>query len=138
VQGRGEKRRWRPFPYFVIISSVVIVAMWAGILFGGQLPPARTADFTQKPEFLLFMVDAAVKRYAHYRGNRYPERLSDLVPKYVPLRKDELFHLDKLSYRRDSEAGYYLLLGDAKAGEMTITLSPQGIAYGSRLNGGFK
>jgi hypothetical protein len=115
---------------------VVIVAMWAGILFGGQPPPTRTADFAKKPEFLLFMVDVAIKRYAHYGGNRYPERLSDLVPKYVPLGKDELFHLDKLSYRRDSEAGYYLLLGDAKAGEMSIILSPQGIAYDSPANGG--
>ncbi len=132
---RREKKKWGPFQYFVVVSSVLILAMWGGIIFGGQPAPTRTADFVKKPKILLFLVDVAIKRYAHYEGHRYPERLSDLVPKYVSLGKDELFRLDEYSYERHPEAGYYLGLGSHKPGEMTIILSPQGIVYTSRSSG---
>jgi len=128
---RREKKKWGPFQYFVVVSSVLILAMWGGIIFGGQPAPARTADFVKKPKVLLFLVNVAINRYAHYEGNRYPERLSDLVPGYVSLGKNELFYLDKYSYERHPEAGYYLGLGSHKPGEMTIIFSPQGIVYTS-------
>jgi len=131
VHRKRAKKKWGPFQYFVVVSSVLILAMWGGIIFGGQPAPTRTADFVKKPKVLLFLVDVALNRYAHYEGNRYPERLSDLVPKYVSLGKDELFYLDKYSYERHPEAGYYLRLGSHEPGEMTIIISAQGIAYSS-------
>jgi len=75
------------------------------------------------------MVDGAIKRYAHYEGNRYPEKLSNLVPKYLSLRKDELIYLNKLSYKRDSKIGYRLSFANLKAGEMNLILSSKGIEY---------
>jgi len=136
VKEKKKKGRWGFFHYFVIISSVTIMAMWAGILCGGRPAPPRTIDLTRHPEFVLFMVDVAIKRYAHYEGNEYPETLSDLIPKYVPLGKHELLPLGRLSYRRNAEVGYYLLLGDPETGGALIILSPQGIAYSVLSKGG--
>jgi len=126
---RKEKKKWGPFQYFVVVSSVLILVMWGVIIFGGQPAPSRTVDFAKKGRVLLFMVDSALKRYAHYERNRYPEKLSDLVPKYLSLRKDEIFHLNKLSYKRDPKTGYRLSLAKTKPGVMNIILSPKGIEY---------
>lgn len=128
-KGRKKKKKWGPFQYFVIISTVMILVMWGVIIFGGQPAPPRTIDFGKKGRVLLFMVDGAIKRYAHYEGNRYPEKLSNLVPKYLSLRKDELIYLNKLSYKRDSKIGYRLSFANLKAGEMNLILSSKGIEY---------
>lgn len=126
---RKKKKKWGPFQYFVIVASVLVLVMWGVIIFGGQKAPTRTTDFAKKGRVLLFMVDGALKRYAHYKENRYPEKLSDLIPKYISLRKDELFHFDKLSYKRDPKTGYRLSMARSKPGEMNIILSPKGIEY---------
>ena len=85
---------------------------------------------------LVFLVDGAIKRYAHYEGRGYPERLSDLLPRYVPIRKEELSCLDTLSYSTDPTGGYRLALVDHSAGEVIIILSPQGIVDMSPTVGG--
>lgn len=133
-----EKKKWGPFHYFVIVSSVLIVVMWGVIIFGGQPAPQRTADFAKKGRVLLFMIDGAIKRYAHYEGNRYPEKLSNLVPKYLSLSKEELIHLQKLSYKREPKIGYRLSLANPKAGEMNIILTPKGIYHTTPSSGGHK
>jgi len=126
---RGAKRRWGPFRYFVVLSSVLILVMWGVIIFGGKKPPAPTAEFAKKGRVLLFMVDGAIKRYALYEGNRYPERLADLIPGYLPLRDEEASHLEGLSYQRDPTAGYRLSLARVKPGEMNIVLTGAGVEY---------
>jgi hypothetical protein len=126
---RGAKRGWGPFRYFVVLSCVLILVMWGVIIFGGKKPPARTAEFAKKGRVLLFMVDGAIKRYALYEGNRYPEKLADLIPGYLPLRDDEASHLEDLSYRLDPRAGYRLSLARVKPGEMNIILTPTGVEY---------
>lgn len=131
-----KKKQWGPFQYFVIISSVLILVMWGVIIFGGQPAPPRKIDFAKKGRVLLFMVDGAIKRYAHYEGNKYPEKLSNLVPKYLSLRKDELFYLEKLSYQRDPRIGYRLSVASPKAGEMNVVLTPKGIEYTQPSSGG--
>jgi len=134
-QGREEKR-WSPFWYVVGVCSGLILALWGVILFGGQPAPQRTTDFSNQPKILLFLVDGAIKRYAHYEGNRYPQKLSDLLPTYVSLGKEGLSHLDKLLYERDPGGGYRLSLHDRSAGEAVIILSPQGIVHMSPSVGG--
>jgi len=126
-----KKKKWGPFHYFVVVSSILILVMWGVIIFGSPKKPARTvtADFTKKGRVLLFMVDGAIKRYAHYEGNKYPEHLTDLIPKYLPLRESEVFHLKKLSYHRDSKIGYRLSLANPAPGEMNVILSPKGVEY---------
>ncbi len=124
-----KKKQWGPFQYFVIISSVLILVMWGVIIFGGQPAPPQRIDFAKKGRVLLFMVDGAIKRYAHYEGNKYPEKLSNLVPKYLSLGKDQLFYLEKLSYQRDPSIGYRLSVANPKAGEMNVILTPKGIEY---------
>lgn len=127
---RGKaQRKWGPFQYFVLISSVMILVMWGVILFGGQAGPQRSAEFTKKGRVLLFMVDGALRRYAHYEGAGYPQNLSDLIPKYLALRQSELFHLDKLSYESDLEIGYRLSLSKPDKDEMRVILSPKGIQH---------
>jgi len=133
---RETKRRWGPFRYFVVLSCVLILVMWGIIIFGGKRPPARTTEFAKKGRVLLFMVDGAIKRYALYEGNRYPEQLTDLIPGYLPMRQDEASHLEKLSYRTDTKAGYRLSLARAKPGEMNIVLTATGVEYTAPSGGG--
>jgi hypothetical protein len=124
-----KKKERGPFQYFVIVASVLIVVMWGVIIFSGEKAPTRSIDFAKKGRVLLFMVDGAIKRYAHYEDNRYPKKLSDLIPKYLSLRKDELFHLDKLSYIMDPKGDYRLSLVETKPREMNVILSAKGIEF---------
>jgi len=103
--------------------------MWGLIIRGGEPPPLRTAPVVERPTVLLFLIDTAITRYAHYEKRGYPERLSDLHPKYVPLRQDELSCLERFSYSPDPAEGYRLGLIDRSTGNVSIILSPQGIVY---------
>ncbi|MBW1861753.1 MAG: B-box zinc finger protein [Deltaproteobacteria bacterium] len=130
VEKKAKKeKKWGPFHYFLIVSSVLILVMWGIIMFGGQKPPEYTVDFTKHTRAFLFMVDGAVKSYAHYEGSRYPEKLSDLIPRYLSMRDEDLVHLNILSYQRDPGIGYRLSLANPKPGEMNVTISPRGIQY---------
>ena len=124
-----KKKKWGPFQYFVVLSSILILVMWGVILFGGQPAPERSTEFVKKGRVLLFMVDGALKRYGHYEDNKYPEKLTDLIPKYLSLRDSELFHLNKLSYESNVEIGYRLSFADPEEGEVNLILSPQGIVH---------
>ncbi|MBW1936932.1 MAG: hypothetical protein JRI84_15545 [Deltaproteobacteria bacterium] len=81
------------------------------------------------PRVLLFMVDGALKRYNHYEGNQYPARLTDLIPKYLAMSKEESQYLKKLVYVRDPQLGYRLSLAKPQPGQMNIVISPKGIKY---------
>jgi hypothetical protein len=128
---KKKKKRWGPFHYFVIVSSVLILVMWGYILFGGQEMPSSiaTVDYGKQGRVLLFTVDGALKRYAHYEGDTYPEVLTDLVPKYLSLQVGQIIHLQQLTYRRDSGVGYRLSLAKLEPGEMNVILTPKGIEY---------
>ena len=123
------KKKWGPFRYFTITSSVLLLIMWGVIIFGGQEASVRTGDFAKDERGFLFMVNGALKRYAHYEGNKYPEQLSDLIPKYLSLGEEDLIHLEILSYQRVPNAGYRLSLANPKPGTMNIVISPKGIQY---------
>jgi len=126
---KKKKKRWGPFQYFVIASSVVILVMWAYILFGGQELPPRitTIDYGKQGRVLLFTVDGALKRYAHYEGNKYPEQLTDLIPKYLSLEGSQILNLKKLVYQTNPETGYRLSLATPERGEMNVILTPKGL-----------
>ena len=124
-----EKRKWTPFRYFVVFSSVLILGMWGVILFGGEKAPTGSADLASQPRVLLFMVDGAIKRYAHYEGNRYPASLNDLVPKYLALGERDRGHLAMLKYVRDPEVGYLLSLAQPELGQLNVVISSKGISY---------
>lgn len=130
AEGKAKvKKKLTPFHYFVIVSAVLIVAMWGFILFGGKEPPSGAVDFAKNKRVFLFLVDSALKRYAHYEGNNYPERLIDLVPKYLTLGKEQAAQLVGLSYHRDADVGYLLSVANPNPGEMNIIISPKGIQY---------
>ena len=124
------KKKWTPFRYFVVVAAVFILVMWGVILFGGQQAPAGTADFANQPRVLLFMIDSSIKRYAHYEGNQYPAKLSDLIPKYLRLQEKDLPQLQNLSYERDQALGYRLSFAKPKPGEK-IVITAKGIKYES-------
>jgi hypothetical protein len=131
-----EKKKKTHFHYFVMVSSVMILVMWGVILFGGQKAPAGAADLGNQPRVLLFMVDGALKRFAHYEGNQYPLQLVDLIPKYLPLRKEDISLLDTVNYTRDPSVGYRLSLAKPKPGDMNIIISPKGVRYETLPGGG--
>ena len=84
----------------------------------------------------MFMVDGAIKRFADEKGIKYPEKITDLIPKYLSLAVGDLAHLNILLYVRDKEAGYRLSLKAPKPGQMNIVITPQGIRYESSSRGG--
>ncbi len=131
-----RKKKWGPFRYFLIVSCVLIAVMWGVIIFGGKKAPPRSIGHATKGRVLLFMVDGAIRRFALYQGNKYPEQLTDLVPDYVSLRESELSLLGKLSYQRDPQGGYRLTLANPAPGEMNIILSPKGVEYTTPASGG--
>ncbi|MBW1997591.1 MAG: hypothetical protein JRJ29_06455 [Deltaproteobacteria bacterium] len=137
VEKRKEKKKkkWGAFEYFVLVSSVLIVAMWGFILFGGQEPPRSKADFGAQPRVLLFMVDSAIKRYAHYEGDKYPDKISDLIPKYLNMAQEDMRFLGMLKYQKDPEMGYFLTLTNGSKGRGNIMLTPKGIKYRSSGRG---
>jgi hypothetical protein len=104
--------------------------MWGFILFGGQEVPASRVDFKNQPRILFFMVDGAIKRFAHFEGNKYPDKLTDLIPKYLNMAKVDLGHLNTLLYRRETKVGYRLSLKNPREGQMGLSITPQGIQYG--------
>ncbi len=130
VEKKAEKKKkWGPFYYFLTVSSVLILVMWGVIIFGGQKPPEYTVNFAEHRRAFLFMVDGAIKSYAHYEGSRYPEKLSELVPKYLSMKDEDLVHLNILSYQSNPKVGYRLSLTNPKPGEMNVIISPKGIQY---------
>ncbi len=124
-----DKKKWGPFQYFLVASSALIVVMWGVILFGGQKAPANRGDLSKNTRVLLFMVDSAIKRFAHFEGSQYPKELTELIPKYLQLNKEELPLLNKLSYQKDPAEGYRLTPLTTKPGEMQVVLSSRGISY---------
>lgn len=132
----AKKKLWGPFQYFVLLSSVLIVVMWGVIIFGGQKAPGQKLDFDKQERAFLFMVDSSIKRYAHYEGNKYPDKLTDLVPKYLHLSDEDIIQLDRFDYTTDPQTGYELSLVNPKQGEMNIIMSPKGIRYETRTGGG--
>jgi hypothetical protein len=82
------------------------------------------------------MVDSCIKRYAHYEGEKYPDQLTDMVPKYLPMKNEDLHHLSRLQYKKDPSFGYNLSLAKPGPGEMNIMISPKGIQYSTPSQGG--
>ncbi len=124
-----EQKKWGSFQYFLVVSGVVIVSMWGFVLFGGQEVPVSRMDFSNQPRILMFMVDGAIKRFADDEKPQYPEKLIDLIPKYLNMAKVDLAHLETLLYVRNNEAGYRLSLKTLKPGQMNIVITQQGIQY---------
>lgn len=132
-----KKKEWGPFHYFVIVSSVLIAVMWGVILFGGpEKSPGKKIDFAKQGRVFLFMVNSSIKRYYFYEGNKYPAKLTELVPKYLPISKEDLPELNRLIYRKESDSDYSLSLANPKPGQMNIIITPEEIRYESIPNEG--
>ena len=128
---RKEKARkcWGPFHCFVIVSTVLIAVMWGVILFGKKPAPPASRELSTNDRVLFFMVDGAIKRYALYKDNTYPTKLTELLPDYLSMREGEAVSLERLSYRPDPTVGYRLSLFRPSPGEMNLILTPKGIEY---------
>lgn len=124
-----KKVKLGAFHYFVIGAGVLILAMWGFILFGGEKAPTGTVDLAKNSRVFLFLVDSAIKRYAHYEGDIYPEKLIDLIPKYLSIGDNQATQLMGLFYQRDPEVGYRLTVANPPPGEMRIIITPKGIQY---------
>jgi hypothetical protein len=124
-----KKISWGPFHYFVTVSCVLIGVMWFVILFGGERAPGKRIDYSKQGRVLLFMVDSAIRRYHQYENQNYPDELSELIPRYLPMTEEDLRHLNSLSYKKDPAGGYSLFLVNTRPGSPGIILSPKGIKY---------
>lgn len=129
-----EKKKWGPFRYFILSASVLIVVLWGVIFFGGERVPEGATNLANNPRALLFLVDGSIKRYAYYEKKGYPEKLTDLVPKYLRMDERNIGQLQLLSYQRETKDGYSLSLARKTPGEMTVVLSAKGVE--TRPSGG--
>lgn len=120
-----KKKSWGPFHYFVVVSCVFISVMWTVILFGGEKAPGQRIDYAKQGRVFLFMVDSSIKRYYHYENKTYPDELPVLAPRYLPMAKDDLYHLKRLNYKKNAAIGYSLSWANPKPGSLMI--SPKGI-----------
>ncbi len=135
---KKNRKPWGPFHFFLVVSSVLLCIMWGVIFFGAQPAPQQASLFIEKDRagrVLLFLVDGAIKRYVHYERKGYPNRLADLVPKYLQIRKEQIGSLSRLVYDLDPQKGYRLSLARTKKGEMKVILTPKGIEYSQSLEG---
>ncbi|MBW1705784.1 MAG: B-box zinc finger protein [Deltaproteobacteria bacterium] len=133
-----KKKKWGPFQYFLTVSSTLILVMWMVIIFGGQKAPEKSGVVLERGKanrVLLFLVDGALKRYAHYEGNRYPDTLTDLVPQYLQMRKDQTQILGRLSYIKVPGTGYELSIANPRTGDMSLILTPKGVKYAQPSGG---
>jgi len=130
-----RKKRWGPFQYVFVLSCALIIVMWGVIIFGGRPSPSSKKGMPKAGKALLFMVDGAIKRYAHYEGNGYPDSLLDLIPKYLVIKDTELGCLKQLSYRKDPAKGYLLTLRQPKKDEAGLVLTAKGIEYMKAISG---
>jgi len=132
-----KKKPWGPFRYFVVLSSVLMAVMWGVIIFGGpEAVSGQKIDYDNNKRVFLFMVDNSIKRYAHYQNKKYPDRLIDLVPKYLRLNEEDLIQLNRFSYTLDPQSGYELSYAHPVPGEMNIIISSKGIKYEPALSNG--
>jgi len=128
---RKKRIKFGAFQYFLVVSGVLLAVMWGVILFGGQPAPPGAQKVAKKGRVLLFMVDGALKRYAHYERGEYPEELKDLVPKYLSFEESDFSALDRLSYDRRKRGGYRLALANPKKSDMNVVLSADGLVQSS-------
>jgi len=127
-----KKKAWGPFQYFMIVAGVLVVVMWSVIIFGStDAPSGKTIDYAKQERVFLFMVNTSIKRYAHFKGNKYPDNLEILVPKYLRMKEEEIHHLKRLSYKKSPKTGYHLTLANPKPGSMKVIITPKGIKYQS-------
>lgn len=126
---KKKKISWGPFHYFVTVSCVLICVMWGVIFFGGESAPGERIDYSKQGRVLLFMADSAIRRYHHYENKTYPDELSTLVPRYLPMKTEDLQYLNNLSYKKDADGGYRLSLANPKPGMPNMVLSSKGIKY---------
>ena len=132
-----KKKPWGPFQYFVVVCSVLIAVMWGVIIFGGpEKSPGKKIDFERQGRVFLFMVNSSIKRYYFYEGDKYPEKLTELVPKYLPISEEHLPELNRLNYKSESGSDDSLSLANPKPGQMNIIITSEGIEYESIPNEG--
>ena len=133
-----KKISWGPFHYFVTVSCALIGVMWFVILFGGENAPAggQRVDYSRQGRVLIFSVDSAIRRYQQYENKGYPDELSALIPKYLPMTTEDLPYLNNLSYKKDPVNGYTLSLVNNKPGNPGIILSPRAVKYEVITRGG--
>ena len=129
-----KKKTWGPFHYFVTASSLLILAMWGTILFGGQKAPSvisNSHEGGKAGRVFLFMVDNAIRRYAHHENNGFPLGLVELVPDYLKIKGQQMPLLKQLTYKRDEnpKIGYSLSFEAPKEDDLDIIITSQGLHH---------
>lgn len=134
VEGKDRRTRHSSvfLRMFVSVSLLLIFVMiginvyWRYDL-PGVIPGVETRDGS-----LLFLTDSALRRYALYENNRYPDTLTQLVPRFLPLGPPEARLLAAMNYERDAVSGYLLSLIGAHEAVPELTMTCEGIKLRSQ------
>lgn len=121
----GLHKKWRPtYIELVLTIGLVLVLILVGLRFywdQTELRSAITVDVTDPVE-LLAEFQELLARYAVANGNRYPDSLHELLPRYLNDAAANLRVLRYLDYNLNEREGYLLRLrpGSPVSGENLI------------------
>jgi hypothetical protein len=121
----GLHKKWRP----TYIESVLMIGLLLALVLVGlrfywdrtELRPAITLD-VNNPVELLAEFQAILARYSVANGNRYPDSLHELLPRYLNDAAENIRVLRYLEYNLNERQGYLLRLkpGSPISGENLI------------------
>jgi hypothetical protein len=121
----GLHKKWRPtYIESVLTIGLVLVLALVGLRFywdRTELKAAITLDVTDPVE-LLAEFQAILGHYSVVNGNRYPDSLNELLPRYLNDAAENLRVLRYLDYNINEREGYFLRVkpGSPISGENLI------------------
>jgi hypothetical protein len=121
----GLQKKWHPtYIVSVLTIGLVLVLVLVGLRFywdRTELRSAITLD-VNNPVELLAEFQAILARYSVANGNRYPDSLHELLPRYLNDAAENIRVLRYLEYNLNERQGYLLRLkpGSPISGENLI------------------
>jgi hypothetical protein len=107
----GLHKKWRPtYIESVLMIGLLLVLVLVGLRFywdRTELRPAITLD-VNNPVELLAEFQAILARYSVANGNRYPDSLHELLPRYLNDAAENIRVLRYLEYNLNERQGYLL------------------------------
>jgi len=108
-QGEAKKRKRLYRRILIPISlGIVIGIVELFLYFGSSIPESEKFIASEEPTVTAIIIDAAIRDYAQGHGGNFPQRLDELLGKYISPDKITPRDLEDFHYRRISPRSYEL------------------------------
>ena len=110
----ARKRRWAHIQKYIPLVLVFVLSSLILIFFQrGYLPINQEVALSEHPDALFIIIDEAIQAYSGDHEGLVPDRLVDLLGKYLPSKKVRKINLRKFSYAKNSPHSYKLIMKQA-------------------------